>query len=514
MKDQDNIDDFDEFGNYIGPKKDYGLKEHSSIIGKILVIIIAYFLITRIIDPMTDNVDESEIIYEFGSYPYNKVMDLFREHPTDTDNDGLPDKEETDGWDVESHVLSMMEGDVSTFTFHLEYPGDYLVNMSVNTGEETNLSWGWGVHDRSLTIDAEEWTTITLDPNTTHLTATNHSISMKVISGNLSIDWISLTFLEYRYAEALDGVDAEPTNGTKTNMIVHVSTDPHNPDSDYDGMLDGYEVTAGVNIGGWQDPMVTNDRYAFLLAGGSTIPDNNYPSIKNDVEYAYEVLHDFYGYERDKIKVLSWDGKVQNKDIIDAPGTLENIGNAFDELEQEMGPNDFLFVYIVSHGLPGVVEVYNTPSEHDVFKYTWLMENLTAIRDSGGAKRIAVVVEACNSGSCLVDVHGDGIIVIGSTEPLDDSYTFASGYALFTYYFFQALERPNLAFLPSYENVKNVELTFEEHKFISLGEAFRIAKDNLRIQGITKADQIPQIDQDGDGTADEKEEGLAYLTYI
>ncbi len=514
MNDESDIDDIDEFGNYVGSRPKSEMRGHSSIIGKIAIIIVAYFLVTRIIDPMTDNVNESEIIYDFGSYPYDKVMDIFREHPKDSDNDGLADTEELKGWDIESDVLTMMPGDVTRYSFSIDYPGNYYINVSMISGENTVLEWGWDTLQHSSTLNDLDWRISTLNPVPTYLDAGDHSLELLVTSGNLTIDWISLAYPEFEYADALDGVDTILTNGTKTNMMTHVFTDPNNPDSDFDGMLDGYEVTAGANIGGWQDPRVTNDRYAFLLAGGSTLPQNNYPSIKNDIEYAYEVLHDFYGYEDEKIKVLSWDGKVQDKDIVDSPGTLADIDDAFRELEGELGPNDFLFVYIVSHGLPGVVEVYKTPQEHDLFKYDWLMENLTSIRNSGGAKRIAVVVEACHSGSCLYDVKGDGIIVIGSTEPEDDSYTFSSGYALFTYYFFEALEHPNLAFLPSYEKVKNVELTFEEHTFISLGEAYTIAKDNLKIQGFAKGSQNPQLDQDGDSLPDDEEEGLAYLTYI
>jgi len=365
-------------------------------------------------------------------------------------------------------------------------------------------------------VNAEDWRVITLNSNATNLNSGSHIVWIEVLDGNITIDWISLNAPDYEYAVSLDGGNTLVTNGTVMNMMVHVATDPNNPDTDFDGMLDGYEVATGVRIGGWQDPLVTNNRYAFLLAGGSTNPNENYPSIKNNVEFVYEVLHDFYGYSDENIRVLSWDGEVQNKDIIDSSGTLGDIESAFDDLEQEMGPNDFLFVYIVSHGLVGQVEVFKSHVEHDVLEYSDLMENLTSLRSSVGLKRIALVVEACHSGSCINDVQGDDIVVIGSTEPADDSYTFSESYALFSYYFFEALEHPNFASLPSYEKVKNVELTFEEHKFISLGEAFTVARDKLRVQGITKNEQVPQIDGDGDGIPDPEgsETGIAYVTYI
>lgn len=514
MTQGNNIDEFDDFGNYIGPRQESRFRTHTSILGKIVIIVVAYFLITIVIDPMTTNVNESEIIYDVGSYPYNKVMDLFRDHPTDSDNDGLADKEESDGWDMESDVLSLMEGDISTFMFELEYPGDYLINASISTAGSTNLEWGWALRDHSVILEAEDWETFSLNTNFTPLAAGTHTLHLKVLSGNLSIDWIALVAPEIQYAEALDGVNTILTNGTITNMIVHVSTDPENPDSDYDGMLDGYEVATGVRIGGWQDPMVTNDRYALIIAGGSTDPADNYPSIQNDIEYVYEVLHDFYGYEKDKTWVLSWDGKINTLDIIDGPGTLAEIDSAFNEIEQVIGPNDFLFIYMVSHGLIGQFEVYGTDQKHDIFTYESLMDKIASIRENAGVSRVALVVEACHSGSCLFDVKGDNMVVIGSTQPEDDSYTYSSSYALFTYYFFEALEHPNLASLPSYEKVKNVEFTFEEHKFISLGEAFTIAKDKLKVQSISKEEQVPILDQDGDSISDEKEEGLAYVTYI
>jgi len=514
MTQDDNIDEFDDFGNYIGPRRESGIRANSSILGKIVVVVVAYFLITVIIDPMTTNINESEIIYKAGSYPYDKVMNLFRDHPIDSDDDGIPDKEEMKGWHMESRVLSMAEGDISSYRFHLDYSANFLINLSVLTGGTTELQWGWNGLNQSTSVNAEDWKVISLERNSSLLTADNHTLIMKVTSGNISIDWISVVCLEYEYAVALDGGDVILTNGTVTNMMVHVYTEPHNPDSDFDGMLDGYEVATGVRIGGWQDPMVTNNRYALLIAGGSTNPNDNYPSIKNDIELAYEVLHDFYGYENQNIKVLSWDGEIHTMDIVDGPGSLEEIDRTFDELEQEMGPNDFLFIYIVSHGQIGKVEVFNSPSKHDIFEYDALMENLTSIKNNAEVKRIAVVVEACHSGSTLFDVQGDDMIVISSTEPEDDSYTFSESYALFTYYFFEALEHPNLASLPSYEKVRKIELTFEEHKFISLGEAFTITRDKLRIQSITKGGQIPQIDQNGDGIPDDKEEGLAYLTYI
>ncbi|MCK4613282.1 MAG: caspase family protein [Thermoplasmata archaeon] len=514
MLDDEDIDEEDYYEDEEGSRLDHHLKEHSSIIGKIVLLVVCLFLITWVIDPMTPNIEESEIIYSIGGYPYNKVMDLFREHPTDSDDDGLADSEEIDGWELESRVLSLKTGDTAIYNFSLEHPGNYLINLSFLAPEDTGIGWGWGVLQRSSSLQASDWKTASLQTNYTSLAIGNYSLHMEVTSGNLTIDWISLVAPENEYAVALDGGDAYLTNGTITNMMVHVTTDPHNPDTDYDGMLDGYEVATGIRIGGWQDPMVTNNRFAFLLAGGSTKPADNYPSIKNNVEYAYEVLHDFYGYTSHNIKVLSWDGKIQTMNIVDAPGTLPEINNAFKELGNEMGPNDFLFVYITSHGVPGKVEVYNTPKKHDMFRYTWLMDNLTSIHEQTGVKRIAVVVDACYSGSVIFDVKGDYIITIASSKADDESYASKDVHSLFTHYFYEALEHPNLASLPSYEKVKNVEFTFEEHRFISLGEAFTISKDKLRVQKISGREQIPQIDQDGDGLSDEKEEGLAYNTYI
>ena len=490
------------------------LKKHSSIIARIAVLVVFLFLVMVVIDPMTENVNESQIIYDIGSYPYNKVMDMFRDHPTDSDNDGLSDREEITGWDMESQVLSLNAGDSAVYTFNLKYAANYFFNLSIHAPDSTNIKWGLNSANIPKTVQSSNWKTISLSSTTSYLDAGNYSISISVESGAIDIDWIACVSPAAEYALSLDGGDTSTTTGTVTNMQVHVTTDPHNADSDYDGMLDGYEVATGVINGGWQDPMVTNNRYALLIAGGSTNTADNYPSIKNNVEYAYTVLHDFYGYTDKNIIVLSWDGKNQNINIVDGPSTLPEIEKAFNTLKNTMGPHDFLYVYITSHGLPGACEVYNTPQKHDMFEYKWLMNNLSAIHQKSGVSRMVVVADACNSGSMLLDVKAPYIITIASTKADDPSYTSTAGHSLFTHYFYDALEHPNLASLPSYEKVKNVDLTFEEHRFISVGSAFTIAKDKLKVQKISQREQTPQIDQNGDGIADDEESGPAYNTYI
>lgn len=499
---------------YEGFQRDEFLKEHSSTLGKILTIIIVYFLITLVIDPMTADVDESGIIYDFGSYPYHKIRDLFRDDPLDTDGDGIPDHREREGWQIESEVLVLTAHKTADFDFVISYPGRYRVDMNVLTDGTANVLWGWGIPEHSSEITAPHWRVVTLNPGTDQKPAGLHRLKLEVTGGNLTIDRIWMTDPGITHGRSLYGTDTVRTNGTRTNMEVRFTTDPLNPDTDHDGMLDGYETATGVAFGGWQDPLVTNHRFALLIAGGSTNPEENFPSIRNSVEYAYGALHDFYGYRNDHITVLSWDGQPRTRDVVDAPATLEEIGKAFDDLAVRMGPNDLLFVYIVSHGLPGSVEVYNSPEKHDLLHYSWVMENLTAIRSSGAARRIVVVVEACHSGSSLFDIRGEEMVVVASTAPEDDAYAFFGSYALFSYFFFHALQHPNLAFLPSYTRIRNLDLTFEDRTFISVGEAFRIAKDSLKIHGIAQNLQVPQMDQDGDGIPDTRESGMAYMTHI
>ena len=53
--------------------------------------------------------------------------------------------------------------------------------------------------------------------------------------------------------------------------------------------------------------------YAFLLAGGSTNPADNYPSIKNDLEYAYEHPEDD-SYDDIVVKVTGYSAHFTKMD--------------------------------------------------------------------------------------------------------------------------------------------------------------------------------------------------------
>jgi hypothetical protein len=134
-------------------------------------------------------------------------------------------------------------------------------------------------------------------------------------------------------------------------------TDPLDSDTDGDRMSDTYEVRCGVNIGGWQDPLVYNERFAVLISGR-----NDFPEFWGDLVILYDILRDDYGYTDENIYVLYADG---SGDITDYPATKTNINSVFNELGAKMNNNDFLFIWTFDHG-------DRDYPEHELYSHSYL----------------------------------------------------------------------------------------------------------------------------------------------
>ncbi|MBN1800831.1 MAG: caspase family protein [Candidatus Lokiarchaeota archaeon] len=153
-------------------------------------------------------------------------------------------------------------------------------------------------------------------------------------------------------------------------LEVLYGTNPVDRDSDGDGMWDGYEIYAWKQ-GGWQNPVVYNERYAVLLAGGL----NNKPEFWNEMVRMYDTLVKGYNYKPENIWVLYADGNPPNEDNFDPisnwdlswilkdsvethgemiktmrPATPLSVFLSLTDLSNRLTSDDSLFFWVHNHG--------------------------------------------------------------------------------------------------------------------------------------------------------------------
>lgn len=208
--------------------------------------------------------------------------------------------------------------------------------------------------------------------------------------------------------------------------------------------------------------VVKNNAYAILISGGESL-SGNWQDGWNEMSIMYQALTDLHGYKKSNITVLMSDGNNTGNDItvkfpdgtkveMSSPTDLDgdnksdvnyacnanNVKTAFENLAKKSTTNDDIFVYIVSHGGPDLVALYNSPH---LYSY-----QLSAYLDNLKAKSITVFLSACHSGSFIDDIKGSNRTIITSTSKDESGYVFSNKCDIGTFWepFFFALTGTDL----------------------------------------------------------------------
>jgi len=528
----------DRFKDYTD-RSMHRIKKHNSILRPIVYLIIFLFFVTVILDPYTNSIEETDIIISIGSYPYEKIKVAIWGEIEDEDNDGLSDDDELDGLKIISDYISLPDNDYVTYRFNLEQEGNYILNIHYRSDIEASMDIlltddsGDSTYQKSFTTSSS-WDVKTLIPGK-DLESGNVELKITCTNGEFDLDSIMLKTIDNTAGVSQDSDDFFETNAQLSTMFTNdseiiVYTDPGNKDSDFDGILDGYEYLAAKN-GGWQNPMITNNRYAFIMASGSHVPDENFNAFWNTAEAVYNTMHDYYGYESRNIKLLFWDGEGNNPDMVDGSTEKADINSTLNSLENSVGRNDFVFFYITGHGFYdgpksgystedamnsgiAIFDPDNVGTKNDHITYEEL-EGYTS-RIAKKVSRMTIVIEACYSGRGLevfpLPDSPEKLVFIASSDGEKVSFGQRDSFGIFGFHALKALEHPALANVPTYKEIVNIDLSFDRDKFmISMKELFDYVNDKITLPPNS---QFPQITGDGDFISDDGDEGVASNTYL
>jgi len=508
------------------------IKKHRSILRSLVYLVIFLFFVTTILDPYTNSIEETEILIRVGSYPYEKIKLAVWGEIEDEDGDGISDDDEVDGLKLPSDYIKLNPGEYAVYSFQLEHADDYMLNLRYSCSGDSEMNFfvtaasGNRIYNKSFA--STMWNTATPIPNI-ELDAEMVRVNISVTGAQVLLDGLMLKNHIHSYGVVLDGDDFNATNAH--DNVLHdeemiIFTDPDNPDSDFDGMLDGYEYLA-ARAGGWQDPLITNHRYAFLMATGSYNNLENFPAFWNTVEDVYYTLHDFYGYRHRDIDLLYWDGKTKGPDIVTGATDRGSINATLDALEHKVGKNDFVFLYMTGHGfydgpqsgyttedaLKSGIAIFdpeNVGTKNDHITYEELDGFMEGICEK--AKRIAFIVEACYSGRGIEVFPRSNLVYVASSDGSKVSFGQRDNLGLFGFHALKALEHPALANVPTYKEIVNIDLSFDRDKFmISIKELFEYVKDKITLPPTS---QYPQLDGNANYVANEEREGIAGNTYL
>ncbi len=469
-----------------------------NILFKFVAILIILAMIVMVVDPMTTNINEGELIFKVVFYPYDKLKGNLEEDVEDFDQDGISDYDEIHGWKMDSDLaLISKSGDRLNYQLQSWRNGEHSLSLRYRSITQQEVKLELGQNNKTITLDgtASEFDEEILF-NMANLSAGFVEFSLELVgSGGLSIDWVRLQKVGEFSGFVADGDDFFASQGGSNESNIQITTeeiryrtDWKNPDSDFDQMQDGYELATGKAGEGWCEPMVTNQRYAVLIGGGSGNQEGNYRAFANGVVTVYEALHNSYGYLNRNIHVLFWEGDDLAVDIVDRDGSLDSITATFDALGTQSTENDLLFIYISSHGSynasfgRGQVAVYDDPRENPegetIFTFPMLK---TEVMKVTSAEKI-LVIDACNSGSAALAFEAiDNVQIYTSSTKEDETFAYPDGTPPFTHHFMQALVNPILGAIPTFDEIKNLDVDLGSKDFISLGEAYRTTKAKLKL---------------------------------
>ena len=237
---------------------------------------------------------------------------------------------------------------------------------------------------------------------------------------------------------------------------------PENSDTDGDGMPDGYEVYHGVWHGGWQDPHRYNHRYAVIIVGGgwadpyheSETGPTYLPAFWNDgLEMCGKLINDYH-YKVSDVYLLSsrwyskynghwgWRGEspsttgvVDGEAMWNSP-THYDIKDAFDDISNKITVYDSLIIVIIAHGGSGGFLIRNDISnseaqQHPNYQgtsiyYSDLGVYLNAKFGTGSNRKYAVMIvvnQACYSGTMMSHLSGENRILITAADSTHESHT-------------------------------------------------------------------------------------------
>ena len=172
-------------------------------------------------------------------------------------------------------------------------------------------------------------------------------------------------------------------------------------------------------------------RYGIIIVGSGE-GGGSQQYINRTANRAYQVLLQ-RGFTNESIFYLN---PADQDYTVDRVSSLSNISYAITEWTQDKVNSETpLFVYLVDHG--GNDEFY-VKGYSEKLTSAKLDEYLDRVTSTTGCRDIVVVYDACNSGSFINELSGDGRIVITSTGESANAGIDTTG-ALFSTYFFNSI---------------------------------------------------------------------------
>ena len=230
---------------------------------------------------------------------------------------------------------------------------------------------------------------------------------------------------------------------------------------------------------------------AIVVAGSGPYTGNNlWDATEMNANYAYRVLT-YQGYTNDTIYYLSSDRNLDlNGDGIpdvDGDATNSNLQSA---ITQWANDAESLVLYLTGHGGDGTFRM----SETEILKVEDLASWLNELQETMQGL-VTIIYDACESGSFvskLAPPSGKQRILITSTSPGEPAYFLSQGALSFSYPFWSQI--------------------FGGAKIY---DAYVMAKDVVGVAVGAGKSQNPQIDDNGDGIGNGKNDGdLARIKYI
>ncbi|UCE39177.1 MAG: PKD domain-containing protein, partial [Thermoplasmata archaeon] len=310
------------------------------------------------------------------------------------------------------------------------HDGGYINNLKLDSTSTISTSTTSGNH---LYEDSEF--VFFLDPDT-DVDLNDEESKVSVGQHTITFDWVvTHNLAEMQFHICTHGWKDPNQHDMDDDLLTDyeegdVGTNPENPDTDGDAMLDGYEEECGVSNGGWQNPTVHNDRYAVLYVGGVR-SGGNHPRYWNQLVDIYDVLLDDYRYTAQNVFVFYADGNTPDNNNCNNPGACNAINTHTTMIDDDAtdatittfldttlentltDPNDFLYVWFYDHG-----DDANVPDasvmcwgnglldDHEV--EDWLADYTCA--------RIAVTMGTCYCGGFI----DPGLLSAGSTQAAGD----------------------------------------------------------------------------------------------
>jgi len=246
--------------------------------------------------------------------------------------------------------------------------------------------------------------------------------------------------------------------------------------------------------------ILTSERAAILIhPRGQGSGYKQEASIQFMATHIYRTLQ-VRGYSSDEIYFLSYepeldvngDGFVDN-DVVDGPITildrasdvssrdliLDDVQQAFDWAKERGTLDHPLIVTFVDHALTGKLRL-------DPFDEVLTAQGLDAMLDDyqqATGNPVIVVLEACHTGSLIEGIQGDNRVIISATNENLAYYDNLGAYSFSKFYF---------------DNLRQGE---------DFNTAFSLVTDKLSTYGYPFNQQVPQLEDDGDGISNTSRDG-------